>query len=336
MQQDDSGPRAASRPDTSGRWRCGAGAACRRSRAVLRWRILAPMTALLDAFWRATAYCLHPRVILWSLLPLLLASSLALVVGYYHWEAAVSGVRAFLEGWSLVVALLDWLDAIGAGAFRAVLAPLIVVALAVPVIVVVSLLLVTLLMTPPLVSLVARRRFPLLERRRGASMGWAGLRALGLGLVALVATALTVPLWFVPPLVLLLPPLIWGWLAWRVLGYDVLAVHADADERRALLAEHRWPLLGMGLVAGYLGAAPSLLWALGAATLIFAPLLVLVSVWLYTLVFAFCALWFAHYLLTALQARRAEHEPQVVEPAPAGGPSPPLIEDISAPQALPR
>jgi hypothetical protein len=28
------------------------------------------MTLLLDAFWRALAYCLHPRVILLSLAPL--------------------------------------------------------------------------------------------------------------------------------------------------------------------------------------------------------------------------------------------------------------------------
>jgi hypothetical protein len=60
----------------------------------------------------------------------------------------------------------------------------------------------------------------------------------------------------------------------------------------------------MGIVTGYLGAAPSLIWALSAATLIFAPLLIVVSVWLYTLIFAFSALWFAHYALAALDARR--------------------------------
>jgi hypothetical protein len=61
----------------------------------------------------------------------------------------------------------------------------------------------------------------------------------------------------------------------------------------------------MGLVCGYLGALPSLLWAFSAATLIFAPLLLVVSVWLYTLIFAFASCWFAHYLLAALQRLRA-------------------------------
>ena len=58
--------------------------------------------------------------------------------------------------------------------------------------------------------------------------------------------------------------------------------------------------------AGLLGAAPSLLWAASALTLVFAPLLVAVSVWLYTLVFGFSALWFAHYGLAALAALRSE------------------------------
>ena len=61
----------------------------------------------------------------------------------------------------------------------------------------------------------------------------------------------------------------------------------------------------MGIVSGSLGAAPSLLWAVSALTLVLAPFLILVSIWLYTLVFAFSSLWFAHYLLAALQRLRA-------------------------------
>jgi hypothetical protein len=46
------------------------------------------------------------------------------------------------------------------------------------------------------------------------------------------------------------------------------------------------------------------LWALGAWTVLLAPLLIVASVWIYTLVFAFSSLWFAHYLLPVLQASR--------------------------------
>jgi Etoposide-induced protein 2.4 (EI24) len=259
---------------------------------------------LIDSFWRAAAYCLHPRVILLSLLPLLVAGGLAWLLGYFFWEDTLAGLRATLESWALLEALLKWLDGVGAAGFRTVLAPLIVVALAVPVIVVLSLLLVALLMTPAVVTLVSQRRFPNLERRRGASFAASLTWSLGCSLAALAALVLSIPFWFVPPLILLLPPLIWGWLTYRVMSFDALAEHASAQERRALMREHRWPLVAMGVVTGYLGAAPSLLWAVSAAMLILAPLLVVVAVWLYTLVFAFSTLWFTHYLLAALALLR--------------------------------
>lgn len=275
------------------------------------------MSAVLDAFWRAAAYCLHPRVIALSLAPLLLAGGLTLALGYYFWEPAVAGVRATLEGWALIGALLQWLEALGGSGLRALIAPLVIVALVLPVIVVLSLLVVALFMAPALVSLVAERRFTDLEAKRGAALWQSVLWSLGCTATALLALALSIPLWFVPPLVLILPPLIWGWLTCRVMAFDVLAEHASADERRIILREQRWPLLAIGVVCGYLGAAPTLLWALGAAALIFAPLLVLVSVWLYTLVFAFAALWFAHFALAALQQLRSAAPAPLVQPVAA-------------------
>jgi hypothetical protein len=274
---------------------------------------------ILDAFWRAAAYCLHPRVVLWSLLPLLACGTAVALLGWAYWEPTVSAVRGALERWSLVAAMLQWLESIGASQLRTLMAPLIVVALSVPVVVLSTLLLVTLLVTPAIVRLVARRRFPQLMRREGAAW-WQGLLwALACTVSALVALVLSVPLWFVPPLVLVLPPLIWGWLTYRVFAFDVLASHAAADERRRLIRGRRLPLLAMGIVCGYLGALPSLLWAASAATLIFAPVLVVVSVWLYTLIFAFASCWFAHYLLAALQRLRASSvgvEPDLPPPAP--------------------
>jgi Etoposide-induced protein 2.4 (EI24) len=117
---------------------------------------------------------------------------------------------------------------------------------------------------------------------------------------------LTLPLWLVPPLALVLPVLVCGWLSARVLSYGSLAVHADGDERRALCRLHRWPLLAMGLIASALGLAPTLLGLLGGvASVVFAPLLVVVGAWIYTGVFAFATLWFAHFMLAQLQALRA-------------------------------
>jgi Etoposide-induced protein 2.4 (EI24) len=292
------------------------------------------MKELLDAFWRAAAYCLHPRVILLSLLPLVFAVALVLGLGWFYWEAAVAGVRGALEQWSLVVSFLQWLDSVGAAGFQVVLAPLIVVALAVPVIVLLSLMLVAWLMTPALVGLVAARRFDPLERKRGASWFTAAAWSIGCMLLALVLLLLSLPLWFIPPLVLILPPLIWGWLTYKVMSFDVLAEHASSDERRQLMREQHWPLLAIGVITGYLGAAPTLLWAVSAATLVLAPVLAVLSVWMYTLVFAFASLWFAHFALAALQRLRMQQPAEPVAMPAAPEPSPPAIE-TRAPAALP-
>jgi hypothetical protein len=47
----------------------------------------------------------------------------------------------------------------------------------------------------------------------------------------MVALILTVPLWLVPPLALVIPPVIWGWLTAQVMTYDALAEHASREER---------------------------------------------------------------------------------------------------------
>ena len=264
------------------------------------------MKLLVDSFWRAVAYCLHPRVIALSLLPLVVMAALGGALWYFFWQRAVTWVRAGFESYEWMSRLLNWVEGFGVAGLKTTLAPLVVVLMATPLIVVVSLLLVAVLMTPSMLNLVANRRFPLLERRHGGSLIAGVVASTGATVLALAALVATVPLWFVPPLILILPPLIWGWLTYRVMTYDVLAEHASKEERQTLVKRHRNALLGMGVLTGYLGAAPSLVWASGVLFLTLAPLLVPIAVWIYTLVFAFSALWFSHYALSALQLLRAE------------------------------
>lgn len=273
------------------------------------------MGRLGDAFWRAAAYCLHPRVIALSLLPLLIAASLSVGLAYFFWESAVASVRATLESWLLVGSLLRWLDSMGAEGFRSVMAPLVVIALAVPVVLMLSLLLVATMMTPSIVALVGERRFLQLERKRGAGWWQSFAWSLLLSIIALALVVLSMPLWLVPPLVLVLPPLIWGWLSYKVFAFDALAEHASAEERDSVMRKHRLPLLTMGVITGYLGAAPSLIWAFSMMAVVLAPFLVLLTIWLYTLVFAFSSLWFTHYCLAALADLRAQQQPLPAQPS---------------------
>ena len=120
--------------------------------------ILTCMNPLFDSFWRAVAYCMHPRVIALSFLPLILMVLLSFGLGYFFWEAAVASVSAWLQSYELMQAFLGWLDRLGMGGLRSVFGPLLVLVMATPVIVLLCLLLVAVFMTPAMVELVSQRR----------------------------------------------------------------------------------------------------------------------------------------------------------------------------------
>lgn len=289
------------------------------------------MNLFLDSFWRALAYCVRPRVIALSFLPLVLMVALAMGLGYFYWEGALDWVRETLEASSIVNSMWSWLEGVGAGGLKMVLAPLIVIFAITPVIVVLSLLVVAVMMTPALTSLVAERRFPQLERKHGGSVAGSVIWSLGSTLLALIAMVVSIPLWLIPPLILVLPPLIWGWLTYRVMAFDAMAEHASQEERAEIFRRHRGWLLGIGIFCGYLGAAPTLIWASGALLAAMFVILVPLAIWLYTLVFAFSSLWFAHYSLAALQVLRAEKS---LSASPSAESYPVLIESpaISLPK----
>jgi hypothetical protein len=79
--------------------------------------------------------------------------------------------------------------------------------------------------------------------------------------------------------------------------------------------ENRLTLLAMGVLTGLMGAAPSLVWASGALFAAAFVVLVPLAVWLYTVVFAFSSLWFAHFGLSALAALRRAQGVEVIEAA---------------------
>ena len=246
------------------------------------------MRLMLDSFWRAVVYCLMPRVMLLSLLPLLMLLVVALSWGYFFWQSTQDWVRDVLASWQLLQGMLDWMQAHGAADLQSVMVPLVVIFSVTPVLVVMTLLAVSLMMGPALLDTV------------------------GSTLAALLAMVITLPLWLVPPLMFVIPPLIWGWLSYRVMVFDALAVHASRDERMALGRSHRGWLLLMGVITGYMGALPSVVWASGALFAAAFVVLVPLAIWIYAVVFAFTALWFTHYSLAALESLRAQSDSVVV------------------------
>lgn len=271
------------------------------------------MGLLFDSFWRAVAYCFRPRVILLSLLPLIIMGVITAVLAYFYWGAAVAGASGWIDSSRVVEIVLRVLQLVGLTSLQPtdithVFAPIIVVILVAPVVVILALLLAAFMISPAVLRIVAARRFPELGRHGPDSLWRSSFWTLGHTIVALLALLISLPFWLIPPLILILPPLIWGWLTYRVMSHDALDVHASVAERRALLQKHRVPLLIMGVICGYLGAAPAVIWASFAVFAVAFVVLIPIGVWIYTLVFVFSALWFTHYCLAALELQRAAAE----------------------------
>ena len=99
----------------------------------------------------------------------------------------------------------------------------------------------------------------------------------------------------------------------RLMAYDVLLNHASSEERNQLLEEHRWTLLGIGVIAGMIGAVPTFFWATSVFALVLFPFVSFVALWIYSLIFIFSALWFSHFLLNALKQLREKQQSNTID-----------------------
>ncbi len=265
------------------------------------------MSLLLDSFWRAVLYCVHPRVVLLSLLPLFLLLLITGAASYFLWSDAVHFVHMWLAREEFFSMFVSVLTHYGLESFRMVVAPLIVMTAVTPLLIFGITLLVAWFMIPALSKMVLVRRLSSLSKAEegGASTLYGVMWTLVSVLMAGILLVLSIPIWLIPPLAMVFPPLIWGWLAYRVMSYEVLSRYATHQEARDIMKAHRMPLLLIGLLSGYLGALPSLIWASAALTPVFAVVVLPLVLWLYVLAFIFSALWFTHYCLVALAQHRA-------------------------------
>ncbi|MBR8056864.1 EI24 domain-containing protein [Burkholderia dolosa] len=263
------------------------------------------MNDLLRSFVRAVASALHPRMLWLTLMPFVVSALFWGVVLWFSWQTLVDAARGALDGFVLTAALYRAFDAIGMSQLHAVVAPFVVVSLAIPLIVLTVLLLIASLSMPVVVKHLSARQFAALEMKRGGTFFGSVFNSLGTAFAGVVLLVVTIPLWLIPPFFALLPPLIWGWLTYRVMTYDALAQHASRDERRALVRRHRWPLIGIGIATGLLGTVPTFVWVSSVWMMVLFPFVAAAMIWVYAFILVFSALWFGHYCLRALEDLRA-------------------------------
>ena len=259
------------------------------------------------SFGLALVGTMHPRMLWLSLRPFLIVAVLWGCLIWLTWTPVLEALSIFLTTSIFTSWIQEGFIWAGFENARAWIAPLFFVMLIIPLITISLLVLIAFSTVPTIVKIVARQSsYHGLESKRGGGLFGSLVYTLWSALICLALVMLTLPVWWVPPLVAVLPPLLWGWLTMRLMSYDVLAKHASTEERDLLLEKYRWPLLTMGIASGMLGAVPTFFWATSALALVLFPIVSFVALWIYSLIFVFAALWFSHFLLDALQTLRQE------------------------------
>jgi hypothetical protein len=259
------------------------------------------------SFGLALVGTMHPRMLWLSLRPFLMISIFWGCLIWLTWTPVLAILSEFLTNSLFTNWIQEGLIWAGFENARAWIAPLFFVMLIIPLITISLLVLIAFSTVPTIVKIVVKQaHYQDLEFKRGGSLLGSLLYSLWSALICLALVMLTLPVWWVPPLVAVLPPLLWGWLTMRLMSYDVLAKHASSEERDLLLDKFRWPLLCMGIASGMLGAVPTFFWATSALALVLFPIVSFVALWIYSLIFVFAGLWFSHFLLDALKELRQD------------------------------
>jgi Etoposide-induced protein 2.4 (EI24) len=260
------------------------------------------------SFGLALIGLMHPRMLWLGLRPFLIVSTFWGCLIWLSWGSALEFLSVFLTNSILTSWIQDSLVWAGFEDARAWIAPLFFVTLLIPLIAISLLIFIAFTTVPRIVNLLSRQgAYRELECKNSGGVLRSLLYAFWSILTCLALTIFTFPIWWIPPFVAILPPLLWGWLTMRLMSYDVLAKHASPEERLELLRIYRWPLLGMALATGMFGSVPTFFWATSALALVFFPLVSFFALWIYSLLFVFAGLWFAHFLLAALKQLRNEN-----------------------------
>lgn len=257
------------------------------------------------SFGLAMVGAMHPKMLWLSLRPFFIVAVLWGCLIWLTWTPALEMLSIFLTTSIFTSWIQDGLIWAGFENARAWIAPLFFVMLLIPLISISLLVFIALTTVPAIVRRVSRQHaYQNLDKKQGGSIFGSFVYTIWSAFICLALVLLTLPVWWIPPLVAIFPPLLWGWLTMRLMSYDVLAQHASPEERDLLLHQHRWSLLAMGIASGMLGAVPTFFWATSALALVLFPIVSFVALWVYSLIFVFAALWFSHFLLGALKDLR--------------------------------
>ena len=263
------------------------------------------MRLLLRSFGLALRGLFHPRILWLTLRPFLIGAAIWFAILWFTWDPLLNMMKEFLTNSFAAAWIEKTIGVLGWDSVRAIIAPYFSVVVLMPLVITSILVLVSFTSITSVLRHVEKQNvYQSLQKEQGGSFFGSLWVAISSTFIFLMIVLITLPIWWIPPIFALLPPILWGWLTTRLMTYDVLSRHASEEERHDLIQLHRGPLLLIGIVVGLMGAAPTLFWLSSIFVLVLFPFISMFMMWVYAVVFIFGALWFAHYLLFALKEYR--------------------------------
>ncbi|MEW6133276.1 MAG: EI24 domain-containing protein [Pseudomonadota bacterium] len=237
------------------------------------------MSSMLDALIGAFRSLFSLRMLWLMVWPVLAAVVMWAVLAFAFWSPLQSAWMWLYEYFGIA----QWMTGIEPAWIGAALQVLLHLMLFVPLVMLTALVLTAIFGMDAMVKTVSEGFFPQLEKRRGGSVIGSAANAFIAVVVYVGLWVVTLPLWLLGPVGAVIPLVTAGYLNQRLFRYDALAIHADADELKAVIEENRGSLWALGILLGLVQFVPLLNF--------FAPV--------------FTGLAFIHYCLGRLGAHRA-------------------------------
>ena len=236
------------------------------------------------AFKRAVLSQFHPRMLMALFLPFIIAFLGAIVLLWFFWTPLTDWLNQQVSGWQIVGTIDAWLLAIGLFSIKLYMAPLLAMAILLPLSGILGLVIAAIFVMPLVLSHIEKRDYPGLKRQGQYSTAVGVWNAVWVSVLFVVGWLVTMPLWLIPPMPVVLPVLWWGFAFTRMLRVDAIIEHASTQERRLVWKRHNREFWVLGLLLSLINLFP--------------------PAWLVLPVFS--ALVFAHFCLEALRRLRAD------------------------------
>jgi hypothetical protein len=210
------------------------------------------MRDVVAALIRAAGNLLDPRIMAIVFLPMLGSLVLWALLAWLFWDAWTGGIAGVMGSTAVAGWLQGW-NAAWIVDYTAALAVLIAI---LPAMLVTALVITEIVAMPVIISFVAGRYHPDLQRAAGGTLaGSIGNAVAGIAIFA-VLWICTLPLWLTGIGAVLAPVLTSAYLSQRLFRYDALAEHAGAGEFAQLVRTARGDLFLLGILLSLLLYVP--------------------------------------------------------------------------------